>query len=46
VKLVSAQPAPLWRASHGDPDLKVERFVESRAMICRNDDLLSQVCAH
>jgi CIC family chloride channel protein len=35
----------LWRASHGDPDLKVEHFVESRAMICRDDDLLSRVFA-
>jgi CIC family chloride channel protein len=35
----------LWRASQGDPDLKVERFVESRAVICRDDDLLSRVFA-
>jgi CIC family chloride channel protein len=35
----------LWRASQGDPDLKVERFVESRAVICRDVDLLSRVFA-
>jgi CIC family chloride channel protein len=35
----------LWRASQGDPNLKVERFVESRAVICRDVDLLSRVFA-
>jgi CIC family chloride channel protein len=33
----------LWRESRGNPDLLVERFVESRAVICRDDDLLSLV---
>jgi CIC family chloride channel protein len=35
----------LWRQSHGNPDLLVERFVESRLVICREDDLLSRVLA-
>jgi chloride channel protein, CIC family len=35
----------LWRESRGNPDLLVERFVESRAVICRDVDLLSLVLA-
>ena len=35
----------LWRDSQGNPDLMVERFVESRAVICRDVDLLSLVFA-
>jgi CIC family chloride channel protein len=35
----------LWRESQRNPDLKVERFVESRAVICRDADLLSLVLA-
>ncbi|WP_423863832.1 chloride channel protein [Bradyrhizobium sp.] len=35
----------LWRESQGNPNLKVERFVESRAVICRDVDLLSLVFA-
>jgi chloride channel protein, CIC family len=35
----------LWRESHGNPNLKVEQFVESRAVICRDVDLLSLVFA-
>ncbi len=35
----------LWRASHSNPDLLVERFVEGHAVICRDVDLLSLVFA-
>jgi CIC family chloride channel protein len=35
----------LWRESHGNPNLKVEQFVESRPVICRDIDLLSLVFA-
>lgn len=35
----------LWRASQHNPNLLVERFVESRAVICRDIDLLSRVFA-
>jgi CIC family chloride channel protein len=35
----------LWRESQSNPDLLVERFVESRAVICRDVDLLSLVLA-
>jgi CIC family chloride channel protein len=35
----------LWRESQGNPKLLVERFVERRAVICRDDDLLSRVLA-
>ena len=35
----------LWRESRSNPDLLVERFVESRAVICRDVDLLSLVFA-
>ena len=35
----------LWRESQGDPNLLVERFVESRVVICRDDDLVSRVLA-
>jgi CIC family chloride channel protein len=35
----------LWRESHGNPNLTVERFVESHAVICRDVDLLSLVFA-
>ena len=35
----------LWRESQGDPNLLVERFVESRLVICRDDDLVSRVFA-
>ncbi len=35
----------LWQQSHGDPNLQVERFVEPRMVICREDDLLSRVLA-
>jgi CIC family chloride channel protein len=35
----------LWRESQSDPNLLVERFVESRAVICRDVDLLSLVFA-
>ena len=35
----------LWRESHRHPDLLVETFVESRAVICRDVDLLSLVFA-
>jgi chloride channel protein, CIC family len=35
----------LWRESQSDPNLLVERFVESRAVICRDVDLLSMVFA-
>ncbi|OIQ77250.1 H(+)/Cl(-) exchange transporter ClcA [mine drainage metagenome] len=35
----------LWRASQGNPNLLVERFVECRAVICRDVDLLSLVFA-
>jgi CIC family chloride channel protein len=35
----------LWRESHSNPNLKVERFVERRAVICRDADLLSLVFA-
>jgi chloride channel protein, CIC family len=33
----------LWRESQGNPNLLVERFVESPAIICRDVDLLSLV---
>jgi len=33
----------LWRESQSNPNLLVERFVESRAVICRDVDLLSLV---
>jgi CIC family chloride channel protein len=33
----------LWLESHGNPNLLVEDFVESRAVICRDVDLLSFV---
>ncbi|MGC2810683.1 MAG: chloride channel protein [Bradyrhizobium sp.] len=35
----------LWRESQGNPNLLVERFVESRVVICRDDDLVSRVLA-
>jgi CIC family chloride channel protein len=35
----------LWRESRSNPNLLVERFVESRAVICRDVDLLSLVFA-
>jgi CIC family chloride channel protein len=35
----------LWRESQGNPNLLVERFVEPRAVICRDVDLLSRVFA-
>ena len=35
----------LWRESQSGPGLPVERFVESRAVICRDVDLLSLVFA-
>jgi CIC family chloride channel protein len=35
----------LWRESQRNPNLLVERFVESRAVICRDVDLLSLVLA-
>src|SRR3984957_7052705 len=35
----------LWRESRSNPDLLVERFVENRAVICRDVDLLSLVFA-
>jgi CIC family chloride channel protein len=35
----------LWRESQGNPNLLVERFVERRAVICRDVDLLSRVLA-
>jgi chloride channel protein, CIC family len=35
----------LWRESQTNPNLLVERFVESRAVICRDIDLLSLVFA-
>ncbi len=35
----------LWRESQTNPNLLVERFVESRAVICRDVDLLSLVFA-
>jgi CIC family chloride channel protein len=35
----------LWRESQRNPNLLVERFVESRAVICRDVDLLSLVFA-
>jgi len=35
----------LWRESHSNPNLLVERFVESHAVICRDVDLLSLVFA-
>jgi chloride channel protein, CIC family len=35
----------LWRESHTHPNLLVERFVESHAVICRDVDLLSLVFA-
>jgi CIC family chloride channel protein len=33
----------LWRESQSNPNLLIERFVESRAVICRDVDLLSLV---
>jgi CIC family chloride channel protein len=33
----------LWAASQTSPDLLVERFVESRVVMCRDKDLLSLV---
>lgn len=35
----------LWRESQSNPNLLVERFVEPRAVICRDVDLLSRVFA-
>ena len=35
----------LWREARTDPDLLVERFVESRMVVCRDVDLLSLVFA-
>jgi CIC family chloride channel protein len=35
----------LWRQSQHDPDLQVERFIEPRVVICREDDLLNRVLA-
>jgi CIC family chloride channel protein len=35
----------LWRESQSNPNLLVERFIESRALICRDVDLLSLVFA-
>ena len=35
----------LWRASHDNPDLTVERFAERRTVICRDVDLMSRVFA-
>jgi CIC family chloride channel protein len=35
----------LWRESQSSPNLLVERFVEGRAVICRDVDLLSLVLA-
>jgi CIC family chloride channel protein len=35
----------LWRASRDNPDLLVEQFVEKRAVICRDVDLLNRVFA-
>ena len=35
----------LWREQQRNPDVKVENFVESRAVICRDVDLLSLVFA-
>jgi chloride channel protein, CIC family len=35
----------LWRESQSNPNLLVERFVEPRALICRDVDLLSRVFA-
>ena len=35
----------LWRESQGNPNLLVERFIESRVVICRDDDLVSRVLA-
>jgi CIC family chloride channel protein len=35
----------LWLESQNNPNLLVERFVESRAVICRDVDLLSLVLA-
>ena len=35
----------LWLESRTNPDLLVERFVESRIVICRDQDLLSLVFA-
>ncbi len=35
----------LWRESHTNPNLLVEHFVESHAVICRDVDLLSLVFA-
>ena len=35
----------LWRASQSNPNLLVERFAESRPVICRDVDLLSLVFA-
>jgi CIC family chloride channel protein len=35
----------LWRETFGNPNLLVERFVESRSVLCRDVDLLSLVLA-
>ena len=35
----------LWREARSNPDLLVERFVESRVVVCRDVDLLSLVFA-
>ena len=35
----------LWHESQSNPNLLVERFVESPGIICRDDDLLSRVLA-
>ena len=35
----------MWRETQSNPNLLVEKFVESRAVICRDVDLLSLVFA-
>jgi CIC family chloride channel protein len=35
----------LWRASRNDPNVTIDRFMESRLVICREVDLLSRVFA-
>jgi CIC family chloride channel protein len=35
----------LWHEARSNPDLLVERFVESRVVVCRDVDLLSLVFA-
>lgn len=35
----------LWLESRSNPDVRVERYVEARLVICREDDLLSLVFA-